>query len=47
MAEISDQLQQRRSNLKELERLGVPPYPSGFRQTDTVAALVDEYGKSD
>ena len=47
MAETSDQLQQRRSNLRELERLGVPPYPSGFRQTDTVSALVDEYGKSD
>jgi len=47
MTETSDQLQQRRSNLRELERLGVPPYPSGFKQTDTVSALVDEYGKSD
>ncbi len=40
----TDLLAQRRANLEAIARLGVCPYPSGFRRTDTVAALVSAHG---
>ena len=40
----TDQLVQRRANLAELARLGVPIYPHAFRRTDTVEALVAAHG---
>jgi lysyl-tRNA synthetase class 2 len=40
----SDQIVQRRENLAELERLGVPLYPRKFERTDTVSALVQAHG---
>ncbi|MBI2219841.1 MAG: lysine--tRNA ligase [Acidobacteria bacterium] len=40
----SDQIVQRRANLAELERLGVPPYPRKFERTDTIASLVAAHG---
>ena len=40
----TDQLAQRRANLEELVRLGVPAYPNSFDRTDTVQALVAAHG---
>ncbi|HSL22361.1 MAG TPA: lysine--tRNA ligase [Vicinamibacterales bacterium] len=41
---LSDQIVQRRANLEELERLGVPSYPRQFKRTHTVAELVEAHG---
>ncbi len=46
MANASNQLQQRRENLAELERLGVTAYPHRFGRTDTIAALVEAHGQA-
>ncbi len=43
----TDQLRQRRENLKELVAIGVNPYPSSFDQADTVSNLVNTYQSSD
>jgi len=43
----SDQIVQRRANLAELEKLGVPTYPRRFDRTDTIAALVSAHGPKD
>ena len=43
----TDQLRQRRTNLQELQNLGVSPYPSSFDRSDTVSTLVDTYQSSD
>jgi lysyl-tRNA synthetase class 2 len=40
----SDQILQRRANLAELERLGVPLYPRTFERSHTIAELVERYG---
>jgi lysyl-tRNA synthetase class 2 len=40
----SDQIQQRRANLAELESLGVALYPRKFQRDQTVAQLVREHG---
>ena len=40
----TDQLVQRRANLAELAKLGVPIYPHTFRRTDTVEALATAHG---
>jgi lysyl-tRNA synthetase class 2 len=40
----NDQLEQRRANFEELQRLGVVPYPHAFERTDTIQALVSAYG---
>jgi lysyl-tRNA synthetase class 2 len=40
----ADQLAQRRANLEEIVRLGVPAYPNSFDRTDTVQALVAAHG---
>jgi lysyl-tRNA synthetase class 2 len=39
-ARESDQIQQRRSNLAELQGLGVPIYPRKFERSDTIGQLV-------
>ena len=40
----TDQIQQRRANLAELGRLGVPLYPRTFERTDTISQLVATHG---
>ena len=40
----TDQLSQRRENLKELIALGVEPYPRSFNRVDTASELVDAHG---
>jgi lysyl-tRNA synthetase class 2 len=39
----SDQIVQRRANLAELEKLGVPTYPRKFERKDTISALVQAH----
>ena len=41
---LEEQIQQRRSNLAELARLGVEVYPRKFDRTHTVSDLVEQYG---
>ena len=43
----TDQLRQRRENLRELVQLGVNPYPSSFDRSDTVSKLVETHQASD
>jgi len=40
----SELIAQRKANLEELERLGVPTYPHAFRRTHTVHELVESHG---
>src|SRR6058998_799101 len=44
MTSLDEQVQQRRSNLSELAKLGVEIYPRTFDRRDTIAALVDRHG---
>ncbi len=44
MSSQDEQVAQRRSNLAELEKLGVDVYPHRFDRTDTVSALVAAHG---
>jgi lysyl-tRNA synthetase class 2 len=44
MSTEEEQIQQRRANLAELERLGVDPYPHRFERTATVSELVTAHG---
>ena len=39
-----EQIQQRKTNLEGLARLGVPIYPHRFDRRDTISALVDAHG---
>src|SRR5262245_26090363 len=39
-----EQIQQRRSNLAELEKLGVEVYPRSFDRRDTISELVERHG---
>jgi lysyl-tRNA synthetase, class II len=41
---LEEQIQQRRSNLAEIAKLGVEIYPRRFDRRDTISALVDAYG---
>jgi len=43
MSSQEEQIQQRQSNLEELVRLGVAPYPSRFDRRDAVTDLVDRH----
>ena len=43
MTEESEQLAQRRANLQELIRLGVPPYPRAFERSHAVQDLVEAH----
>ena len=45
MASLEEQLQQRRSNLDELAKLGVDTYPRRFDRTHTISQLVAAYGE--
>src|SRR5437762_14224877 len=47
MSSQEEQIQQRRSNLEELARLGVETYPHSFERRHTISALVDRYGARD
>src|SRR5262252_1838344 len=40
-----EQIQQRRTNLAELVKLGIDVYPRQFDRRDTISALVDQYGE--
>jgi lysyl-tRNA synthetase, class II len=40
----TDQIVQRRANLAELEKLGVPLYPRSYERSHTIRELVDAYG---
>jgi lysyl-tRNA synthetase class 2 len=44
MTSQDEQIQQRRANLAELERLGVETYPRRFERRHTISGLVDAYG---
>jgi lysyl-tRNA synthetase, class II len=44
MTSLDEQVQQRRSNLEELARLGIEIYPRTFERRHTVSELVDRYG---
>lgn len=44
--EPHDQFEQRRKKLKQLESLGIRPYPHEFRWTATAAELVEKFGES-
>jgi lysyl-tRNA synthetase class 2 len=44
MTQEDEQIAQRRANMAELSRLGVPPYPHTFPRTDSIAALVQAHG---
>ena len=41
---LEEQIQQRRSNLDELAKLGIEIYPRTFERRHTVSELVDQYG---
>jgi len=43
MTSLDEQVQQRRTNLEELEKLGVDIYPHTFERRDTIAQLVNAY----
>jgi lysyl-tRNA synthetase class 2 len=45
MSSQEEQIQQRRSNLDELARLGVEIYPRRYDRRHTIAELVDQYGE--
>ena len=47
MSSQEEQIQQRRSNLEALARLGVETYPHSFERQHTISALVDRYGPRD
>jgi lysyl-tRNA synthetase class 2 len=44
MTSQDEQIQQRRANLTELEKLGVETYPRRFERRHTISGLVDAYG---
>src|SRR3979409_2126833 len=44
MSSESDQTEQRRTNLTELEKLGVEIYPRTFERRHAISELVDRYG---
>jgi lysyl-tRNA synthetase class 2 len=44
MSSQDEQVEQRRSNLAELAKLGIEIYPRTFERRHTIAALVDSYG---
>ena len=44
MSAHDEQVQQRRTNLEELGKLGVEIYPRRFERTDTISALVAAHG---
>jgi lysyl-tRNA synthetase class 2 len=44
MSSQDEQIEQRRANLRELQALGVDPYPRRFERTDTPTALVARFG---
>jgi lysyl-tRNA synthetase class 2 len=46
MSNEAEQIAQRRANLDELVRLGVPPYPARFDQTATIAQVAAEHGEA-
>src|SRR6266545_3230520 len=41
---LDEQIQQRRTNLDELTKLGVETYPRKFERRHTISELVDGYG---
>jgi lysyl-tRNA synthetase, class II len=41
---LDEQIQQRRTNLSELQKLGIEVYPRRFDRRDTISALVDRFG---
>ncbi|HKT80974.1 MAG TPA: lysine--tRNA ligase [Vicinamibacterales bacterium] len=43
MSSQDEQIQQRRANLEELQRLGVPAFPHRFDAEQTISALVDAH----
>src|SRR6266508_58415 len=45
MSSQEEQIQQRRSNLEELAKLGVEIYPRRFDRRHTISALVQQYGE--
>src|SRR5712692_5445329 len=45
MSSQDEQIQQRRTNLDELSRLGLEIYPRKFERRHTISELVDEYGQ--
>ena len=47
MSSQDEQFHQRRSNLEELARLGVPTYPHRFARRHTISELVDRYSARD
>src|SRR5690554_3094910 len=42
---LDDQIAQRRANFQALAELGVPLFPHSFERSDSVSALVAEYGR--
>jgi lysyl-tRNA synthetase, class II len=42
---LEEQIQQRRTNLAELAKLGIEIYPRSFQRRDTISALVDRFGQ--
>ena len=44
MTSLDEQIQQRRTNLEELAKLGVEIYPRTFERRHTISQLVDAYG---
>ncbi len=44
MSSQDEQIEQRRSNLAELQKLGVPVYPHRFDRQDTISGLVAAHG---
>jgi lysyl-tRNA synthetase, class II len=44
MTSLEEQIQQRRSNLDELSKLGIDIYPRRFERRQTVSQLVEAYG---
>ena len=45
MSSEDEQVQQRKSNMAELAKLGVEIYPRTFERRHTISALVDDYGQ--
>src|SRR2546425_3134626 len=45
MTSLDEQVQQRRTNLEELAKLGIEIYPRTFERRHTIAELVDAYGQ--
>src|SRR4051812_40482764 len=45
MSSQEEQIQQRRTNLEALEKLGVEIYPQRFDRKDSITALVERYGE--